>query len=60
VLGDVNQDHHSRQQAEGSELDRFDREFLVVLADEQNDNCGSKQGDFRAVNPLARNKCEGD
>ena len=59
LLGQVDQDHHPREQADGVEVDRFDRGFLVVFAaDEQDDDRGARKRDLGAMDALGRDQRE--
>jgi hypothetical protein len=60
LLGQVDEDHHPRQQADGVEVDRLDRLLLGEVADEEDDDCRAEQGDVGAVQLLGRDDGEGD
>ena len=61
LLRQVDEDHHSRQQADRVEVDRLDRQLLVVLAaDEEDDDGGAEQRHLRPVDALARDHGEHD
>ena len=60
LLGQVDQDHHSGEQTKRGELDGFDRQFLVVLTNEEHHDRGTEQGHLGPVDPFARDQGEDD
>ncbi|HEX2360001.1 MAG TPA: hypothetical protein VHH72_09315 [Solirubrobacterales bacterium] len=60
LLGEIDEDHHPREQADRVEVDRLDRLVLRELVDEQHHDRRAEQGDLRAVNPLGCDRPEDD
>jgi hypothetical protein len=58
LLGQVDEDHHSRQQADRVEVDRLDRLLLVEAGDEQDHHRGRDERHLGPMNALRRDQRE--